>query len=602
LSQKRQATNRLPRRFRILAAAIPPAAAILVYAGALNNPFVYDDFDTVVANPSLAEPLKPAFILVHSPFRPVVNISYAIDRIFWDFRPFGFHLTNILLHAAVVLLFYLLLLRALKDVGQQFGDDQPIPADYPRRWTACICATIFAVHPLLTEAVAYVSGRSELLCALFFLTSLLCARAAIVRLDARAEARSEGRTVRPIPVSWMVGAAVSGGFALLSKEVAVALPVVVLAYDWMILRGPRALRIQRLRLFFLPLAVVTAVLAGYRLVALMRASVEPFHAPHLNLLTQAIVIWRYVVLLLLPVDQGIMHGVRQVQSVADSIALAAAVGLIAAAWLAFRARRTLPLAAFGCLWFLATLAPSSSVVSLREGMAEHRVYVATAGLSVAMAGVVRSQFHRIRLRRSRSVTMVELGTSVAVILATLTVARVRVWESPVRLWTEAVRRAPGMWEPHYALGDALRNEGRCADAVTAYREVVRLRPEHRNGHTNLGICLAQTGRHAEAESAFRTALTIDPAYPRGYTNLAALAVTVGDYEKARQMYLETLRLDPRNVFARMQLARLYEEVFKDHHAAARLCGEARAIQPFTPGVVECVERNQRLAIEKDNGR
>jgi protein O-mannosyl-transferase len=592
LSQNRR-DSRLPRRSRILAALIPPAVAIFVYAGALNNPFVYDDFSTVVGNPSLAEPLNPAFILVHSPFRPVVNVSYAIDRVIWGFRPVGFHLTNILLHAAVVALLYLLLLRALADVGKGNGDDLPTPVDETRLWTACISATILAVHPVLSEAVAYVSGRSELLCGLFFLTALLCARAAIVRLDAPAKGRSIG---------WMLGAAISGLFALLSKEVAVALPAVVLAYDWLILRGPRELRIRRLRLFFLPLAIVTAILAGYRLMALMRASVEPFHAPHLNLLTQVIVIWRYVVLLLLPVNQGIMHGVRQVQTVADSLALAAAFGLLAAAVLAFRARRSFPLAAFGCLWFLAALAPSSSVVSLREGMAEHRVYVATAGLAVAMAGLVRSQFHRIRLRRSRSVTMIELGAAVAAMLAVLTVARDRVWESPILLWTEAVSRAPGMWEPHYALGDALRDAGRCGDAVTAYQEVVRRRPGHRDAQTNLGICLAQTGRYAEAEAAFRTALEIDPAYPRGYTNLAALAVTVGDYDKARQMYLETLRVDPRNVFARMQLARLYQEVFKDYHSAARMCGEARALQPFTPGVVECVDRNQRLAIEKDGGR
>jgi Flp pilus assembly protein TadD len=182
------------------------------------------------------------------------------------------------------------------------------------------------------------------------------------------------------------------------------------------------------------------------------------------------------------------------------------------------------------------------------------------------------------------------------------VVRIKVWESPVRLWSEAVLRSPGMWEPHYALGDALREDGRCDDAVAAYREVVRLAPGHRDAHTNLGICLAQVGEYKQAHTSFQTALSIDPAFPRGYTNLAALAVTVGDYDEARRMYLETLRVDPRNVFARMQVARLYEEIFKDYHAAAQMCGEARAIQPFTPGVVECVERNQRLAAAKDGGR
>ena len=181
------------------------------------------------------------------------------------------------------------------------------------------------------------------------------------------------------------------------------------------------------------------------------------------------------------------------------------------------------------------------------------------------------------------------------LLCGLTVVRNRVWADPVALWSEATLHAEGMWEPHYALADSLREAGQCAAAVPEYRKVVAIRPTHRDGHTNLGICLAQVGQLDEAEREFRLALTLDPSFARGYTNLGALALLAGDATRARDFYLEAIEKDPNNVLARMQLASLYEKTFHDYHSAARMCGEARLLAPGTPGVVDCVERNQRLA-------
>jgi Flp pilus assembly protein TadD len=197
--------------------------------------------------------------------------------------------------------------------------------------------------------------------------------------------------------------------------------------------------------------------------------------------------------------------------------------------------------------------------------------------------------------RTRSLSPRFAVVVIACVLCVLTVMRNRVWADPIALWTEATRYADGMWEPHYALADSLREAGQCAAAVPEYRKVVALRPAHRDGHTNLGICLAQTGQLEEAEREFRAALTIDPSFARGYTNLGALALLGGDTTRARDFYRDAIEKDPNNVLARMQLASLYEKTFHDYHSAARMCGEARLLAPATPGVVECVERNQRLA-------
>src|SRR5262249_42113084 len=152
----------LPPRARLLAGAAVACLALVVYANTLDNPFVYDDYDTVLNNASLADPSNIRFILVYSPFRPVVNASYAMDRAIWGYRPFGFHVTNVLLHAIVSVLLYVLLLRALADARER--SRAGAPGGSVDMWAALTGAALFAVHPLMTEGTGYVSGRSELLC------------------------------------------------------------------------------------------------------------------------------------------------------------------------------------------------------------------------------------------------------------------------------------------------------------------------------------------------------------------------------------------------------------------------------------------------------
>jgi protein O-mannosyl-transferase len=550
----------------VLAAVLACAA----YLNALDNPFVYDDHDTVVANASLVDVSNIKFVLIYSPFRPAVNVSYAIDRWLWEYRPFGYHLTNITLHALAVLLLLVWIRRVLSDAGAARATEA----------SAFVGAALFAVHPLQSEAVAYVSGRSELMCAVWFLAAMLLARDALI-----SGSRARG-----------AAAMACGLLSMASKETGLVLPLVVLAYDWLLRPGEDASRHRRLWRVFVPLFVILAAIGAYRVATMTGLSGSAATAPLLNLLTQAIVIWRYAGLLAWPSGQSVMHGVHRVTSLTDPLGWVALAGLATVLIVAVRLRTSRPLVTLGMVWFFAVLAPSSSVIPLREGMAEHRVYLASAGIFMAIAAVVSGWLTAREPQLSRTVRAqtVVLGAIITV-LFTLTVWRNQVWADPVALWREATVHAAGMWEPHYALADSLREQRDCVGALPEYRAVVALRPDHRDAHTNLGICLAQTGQLEDSERAFRRVLEIDPSFPRGYTNLGALALVAGDTTRARDYYREAIAQDPANVLARMQLASLYENTFHDYHAAARMCGEARLLAPATPGVVECMERNQRLA-------
>ena len=142
-----------------LAIGVAVLLAGLVYVNALDNPFVYDDRRLIVENRSIRPPLNLQAVVLREVMRPAVNISYAIDRVLWGPSPAGFHVTNVLLHMLNVALLFEFVRRGTGRVVSAF-----------------IAAALFAVHPMMTQAVGYISGRAEVLCTTFVLMALAAAR------------------------------------------------------------------------------------------------------------------------------------------------------------------------------------------------------------------------------------------------------------------------------------------------------------------------------------------------------------------------------------------------------------------------------------------
>ena len=155
-------------------AAFAALLAVLVYWNALDNPFVYDDFRLIVENTSILNGWNLQTVIVRDFTRPIVNLSYAIDTSLWDGRPVGYHVTNLLLHAINVILVFWVALLASEDRRRQAG--QQIGASASSTVIASATALLFAVHPVMTQAVGYISARSEVAYTAFFLFAFLCGR------------------------------------------------------------------------------------------------------------------------------------------------------------------------------------------------------------------------------------------------------------------------------------------------------------------------------------------------------------------------------------------------------------------------------------------
>ena len=299
----------------------------LVYLNALHNPFVYDDHRLILENTSLYRLFDFRTIVLHDMARPVANLSFAVDYAVWGARPFGFHLTNLLLHLLNVALLFWLAQRIVVDRANRGPEASQTgsSAGSVKSTLPVAAAALLAVHPMLTESVGYASSRSEVLCATLFLTAMLCGRRFLI-----------GDGLR-----WMALTIALWTLALGVREVAVMLPVLLLAYSALLLPESQGGR-RRLLTLFLPLVLMAAALVAVRVVVLSRVEHPGDIAPDWRLaLVELDVMRRYLALFILPIGQAVFHEVAPIDRLwtpRGAGAIALAVVLLALAWRTRRPR------------------------------------------------------------------------------------------------------------------------------------------------------------------------------------------------------------------------------------------------------------------------
>ena len=460
---------------------VPLLLALIGHAGVIGVPFVYDDVATVVENPSLVDLHNWRWILLFERFRPLVNLSHAVERALFGLDPRGPHAINLALHVLTVGILELLLLAAARRARH------PAP-----ELLAATAAALFAVHPLLTSTVSYVSARADLLAAPL---SLLALAALLNGID-----RGRGAAV--------VLGVTSGTLALAAKETALVLPAALLALDALLSLPGLRLRLARA---YLPVATLAAVAATLRVLAFAGQetripSIMRVRYP----LSQPQAVLRYLGLLIWPHGLSIVHDLPWVISARSLAFLGPLAALLALLLLALWLRRREPLASLGIVWFLLFLAPTSSFVPLVEPMAEHRAYLPAAGILLAIAAIATRAMAALRSPRGRTAAVAGLGLVVA-LLAAMTAARIAVWRDQVRLWREAARGAPGAYAPHLWLAEALRARGECEEALTEYLEAVRLLPPEPRSYPGLLHCATRAPTRADAvRAAMRVAIANAP--------------------------------------------------------------------------------------------
>lgn len=560
------ATSFQPRPWVI--AGIVGSAIALAYANGLRGPFLFDDIWTIQDQMYIRAPAYVPALFGLSPPRFLTMLSFAVTYWLAELWVVPYHAVNVLLHGLNTWLVYRLLTRWMPRRGH---------ADGFTRMGVAIATLGFALTPVHTQVVTYVTGRAALLGTAWLLLCVL----------AHGRARETAAPRRRL--GWFaasLGCYVAGNF---SKEIASVAPAIIIAWElWGRSTGPLGPRIRaaaRTWPYFLVLAGVVwyrgAALGGQALPVMPRSV-------GINLLTQSFVTWRYALLEFVPVGLTIDHDVRAATGWGDPRVWVGVVLWLGALGAAFAARRTAPWITLGLAWFGIGLLPDSSVIPMQDIMADHRSYLAGIGLWAIAGGGWTAWMRALRGAAPRGRVRLALAVTVLVpmLLAWGTVLRNTLWDEPLRLWQEAVHRSPGRARPlanlaayylerkdypraieaadralaleevpgaylnrgvaYVELGDFERAESDISTFLNLYvyerQAWVTARGKLARGQYNLGLVHARQGRYEAAAQCYERARTLNPLNRRILNNLGVTYERLGAYSKAESAYAQAIVL------------------------------------------------------------
>ncbi|MBN1825436.1 MAG: tetratricopeptide repeat protein [Candidatus Eisenbacteria bacterium] len=540
-------TERNARARTMWNAALVTLAAILTYANTLGNGFVWTDHREIEDGYAILQSggeaihafSRPLWAFTGTPmpdgggyYRPFTAISYTIDHALFGGNPAGYHAVNVLLHGAVTLLLFLLLQRL-----------------FPVRRVPLLASLLFAVHPIHTEAVAWIGGRPGLLAAAGMLLSL--------NLYLRSSRK-------PI---WLAGSLAAFLFALGSKESAATLPLLVLLVRRQDRReGEPFLTPWKEPLFFVLLALYLLVrrIALGSLGAGVAGTIEPIYL----LPTVLRVLGGYLRLLLLPFPLHTNDAVRLSDFPLDPRAFLALLALSGALFGFIRLGRGRRETGFGLLWMAITILPFLNLIPLLHFRAERMLYLPSVGFLVAVAVLLDLHGGRILGRRERfGMTPGELTTVLlALLLAAGALARNRTWRDDRTLFTDTLAKNEYAPEAMYEFGREAYVHGAYEEALRLTRASLALRPGWAAylpipwAWNNVGYAEYKLGRYEDADRAFRESLRLFRGMDKAAFGLALTRSALGRHEEAVELYGALVRRDPEQNDARYNLALEYESL------------------------------------------
>ena len=533
----------------IVACALLSAA---LYVPTLKYALVWDDVDLVTL--SRTAPLdafshsfwqggSTRFLGSDPYYRPLVNLTIGIEKLGNATAPLKFHLGNIGLHALAVALFGLAVWQMLRS-----------------RWATGLAALLFGLHPLLTDNVAYVSGRTDILAAIGLLTALL----GLMRFTRRSDALGIVITV--------------AGFALalFSKETGALFVLIAPLWLWATRRS-RRLRLKDWLLF----AGLFVVLAGYvaaRIAVLGRLLPTTAAGSAANYpMLAAAEFGRLLGMFILPVSGRIFLWPAGFTPFTPLMIITIAYLLVP---LAIRKRGLPAETGLAWLWVLVFLLPIAGVT--RFGPLGRLLYVPAIGLVLLAILAARAA---IQNRRKLGRPLVALGAFVCLAFVPLARNRMDVWQDGYTLFTRMTTEAPLNPAGHFNLAFALRSRNDPDGALAEYGRVMELDSTIALAYSNAAAILQSKGAFAEAANLYRKTLSLAPDYPLAHNNLGIILYKLGDLPGAITEIRRALELAPKDAGAAYNLARIYAQAGRADSAGI-LLEQAYRLEPDNPQIKE----------------
>ena len=493
----------------------------------------YDDQKNVYENPVVEKGLSVPTVgwaFTHAQVAnwiPLTTLSHMLDCQIFGLHAGGHHLVNVLLHAATVVLLFLLLRQMTGSL-----------------WRSAFVAAVFAIHPLRAESVAWVSERKDVLSAFFFMLTI----GAYVR------------NVRKPSWTGRVSVLLFFTLGLLSKSMVATLPFVLLLLDyWPLKRIPNfppsphsgaagrfpASDLKHLLIEKIPLFVLAAgACAATALMPDMQTILTNAHRLPLpermgNALVSYVV---YLGQMAFPSGLAIPYPFVPNGQMPLKICLAFVVlAAISAGVVAFRKKH--PSLLMGWLWYLGMLVPVIGIIQISPDAAhaDRYTYLPEIGLAIAVAWAVADWSAGWKYRR------MILGALMISVIGALTACghiQTSYWKDGESLWERALACTSDNSVAHNNIGYTLYQKGEVEDAIRHYNLALKINPNYAQAHFNLGVVFLKKGALNDAIAECKQALKIDPDYMEAHFDLGAALALQGNLDEAAGQYRKVLEISP----------------------------------------------------------
>ncbi|MDD4956856.1 MAG: tetratricopeptide repeat protein [Candidatus Omnitrophica bacterium] len=511
----------LTNKYAVLALMLVLGA--IIYFPSMQGGFVWDDGPLIVDNSFIKDISHVPDIfsrdwgggagLQYGFYRPLTIMTYMFNHMVFGPDAFWYHALNVLMHVAVSYALFLMVMM--------LSGARPV---------AFFAAIMFLVHPAQVDAVAYVSGRADMLAGLF----IIMAMGAYIKCACS----EKGSFFFGVSLLCFV-------MALFFKENSIVLPAMIAGYHWAYRKKADVARILSI------LLVDTAYIA-------LRFSVMGNILGHEKLTASSMLervpgafaaIAGYFRIFIVPAGLHADYGAR-LFSMNEPVVLAGVLIAVALMVLAIKRRGQSPITSFSICWFFVLLLPVANLYPVAFYMAEHYMYMPFIGIFIMIPGWLFSA------RGDRRAACIAL-TMVVFFWTALSFKQNGYWKDPIAFYQRTLEYTPDSARMHYNLGLAYRNIGELDRAEEAYSRAIELDPEGRDAYYNLAIIYAEKGKKKESVELYKKVIGIDPGFMMAYNNLAIELAYLNERIQAEKVLKHAMKMDPEFIETYNNLGTLY---------------------------------------------
>ncbi len=503
-------------------------ATTIVYFNSLKGSFQYDDitFQHRIWVSNLEEYEKrvkifsfdnfsPKVLFLAISARPVVLFTLALNNTLNKNNPFGFHLLNLIFHVLTTILVFFILQLAFKISGQSPGNGISF---------ALISSFVFAIHPVFTESVTYISSRSSELLTLFYLLGVWY----FLQIFQQKNKRIFNVSIRVLLVFLCFY------LSLTSKIVAATFPVALFLL-FIFLICPKKYPDLFQKLTSVPILIIYFFLLVSTLLFVTKIPIidngkEIYGYFGYFCIQVKIIIFYYIKILLWPINLNVdvNYPFTKIQS-DPKIVLAALIGLVLIIGTGLKGGKWGKICAG---WFIFTLAPTSSILPVNDLAVEHRLYLpATLGICPLFALAVQSI-----PKKTRYIFLTLLLVSFAV----LTTQRNKVWIDEFNLWQDTLKKSPSSPRPYTNLGKAYYEKDEIDLALKYFKKSVEISDFLETTHYNLANIYMDKKQLNLSEKEYKRAIELNPKYYQAYLGLGSVQNQTNKLKEAEKSYLAAI--------------------------------------------------------------